>query len=455
MTAQPQAQRWKPNPGPQDRFIRCGAFEVLYGGAAGGGKSAAITMAALRGVARADYRALLLRRTLPELEGSLLDRAREWYPRHAPGARFNAQKHTWEFPSGARIRFGYCEHEGDETRYQGDEYQFLGFDELTHFTERQYLYLLSRLRAGRGMQKLVRATTNPGGRGHDWVFRRWGAWLDPQAPTHADGGAVLYFTADDRAVPRGSQGALGRTFIPARIADNPALALGDPEYAQRLARLDPVTRAQLLEGNWLARPAAGVYFKRAWWRWLDARPEAAARRVRSWDLASSPTGDYTAGVRLAHLPGAAQPWVVEDVVRLRGTPHEVRSTILATAALDGRDVAVTVPQDPGQAGVEQAQSYATALAGFVVRARRPTGDKVTRAGAFSAQVQAGNVALVRGAWNEGFVQELEGFPDGEHDDQVDAASDAFNELCAAPDRGPVPEPPTPPSDDPWGEQHGF
>jgi predicted phage terminase large subunit-like protein len=125
---------------------------------------------------------------------------------------------------------------------------------------------------------------------------------------------------------------------------------------------------------------------------------------------------------------APQRWVVLDVVTHRGPPHEVHRLISSTAAQDGRAVTVVVPQDPGQAGVDQARGYQRELAGFDVRTRRPTGDKVTRARPWSAQVGARNVALVRAPWCPAFIAEHHAFPDGPHDDQVDAAADAFAVL---------------------------
>jgi predicted phage terminase large subunit-like protein len=316
-------------------------------------------------------------------------------------------------------------------QYQGAEFAYVAFDELTHFTEAQYTYLLSRARSASSIPIRVRAATNPGGIGAEWVMRRWGPWLDPTSPERATPGAARHYvnTSDgERWVAPGTPGALSRVFVAARIADNPHLARNDPGYAQRLMGLDPVTRAQLLEGNWLIQPARGLYFRRAWLAVADA-PPAAATRVRYWDRAASVDGDYTAGVRLART--ADDLYWVEDVVRLRGTPREVEAAIHTTAELDGTAVTVGIEQDPGQAGRFEAEYYIRALAGWNVRACPATGDKLTRAQPVSAQCEAGNVRLVRGAWNAALVQELEAFPEGRHDDQVDALSGAFALLTRA------------------------
>lgn len=421
---------WRPNPGPQTRFLALSSYEVAYGGSAGSGKSAALLMGALRFVDRPAYRALLLRRTFPELEKSLIERSFQLYPKAFPGTRYNEQKKVWIFPSGARVYFGHLERDGDVHAYQSAEFQYLGFDELTSFSERQYTYMLSRARSSTGIPIRIRGATNPGGEGHDWVFRRWGPWLDPAAEQRAEPSEVLWYVNDDtgeRYVPKDAAGALSRCFVPARLADNPHLLENDPAYVDRLKGLDALTRAQLLDGNWLAKPARGLLFKRGWFELTELLP-LRGQRVRYWDRAASTTGDFTVGLRMSKADGV---YTVEDVVRLRGTPREVEAAIYATAALDGKTVMVGIEQDPGQAGKFEAGYYVKNLAGYNVRTFRVRHDKVTRAQPVSAQAEAGNVRLMRGRWNEAFVQELEAFPEGGHDDQVDAFSGAFAALTAA------------------------
>ena len=421
---------WEPNPGPQTRFLACGAYEALYGGAAGGGKSEVLIVDPLRSVGFSSFRALLLRRTYPELERSLIDRSRQLYPAVAPGAAYNSQDKCWRFPSGARIYFGHAEHEHSVHQYQGAEFQYLGFDELTHFLEKQYTYLLSRVRSASGMPVYVRGATNPGGDGHEWVMKRWAPWLDQESKIRGEAGKALYYVNGEEGetwCDRASEGALSRVFIPAKVEDNPHLTQNDPGYRQRLMGLDRVTRAQLLDGNWLARPAAGAYFKRSWFEVVDVSP-AKAYRVRYWDRAATKDGDWTVGVKVARtIEGALY---VEHVERLRGTPAEVEAAIKRTASAEP-DVQIGIEQDPGQAGVFEAKYYVRALQGFNVRLTKPTGDKVTRAQPISAQCEGGNVRLVRGPWIDKFLAELEEFPEGAHDDQVDAFSGAFAQLGGA------------------------
>lgn len=421
MTTRPQDE-WRPL-AQQELALRSAVYELLFGGAAGGGKTDLLLVAPLRWVEHKGFKALLLRRSFPELERTLIARSRELYPRL--GGQYNAQRHEWVFPSGARISFGYAERDSDVLRYQGAEYSFLGFDELTHFSEAIYRYLTSRARSSDGLPIRLRSTTNPGGPGHEWVRARFGAWLNH--PRVAAFGEPRWYDSDGKECARDAEGALSRTFVPASLGDNPYLPA---EYRAQLAALDPVTRRQLLDGDWDARPAKGLYFPAAAWKYLDAAP-AGLRRTRAWDFAASPEGDWTVGVLMGRdsAKDARTPFVVLDVVRFRGGPSEVRARVLATAEDDGRSVRIVIPQDPGQAGKDQAEQYVRALAGYDVRTKRPTGDKISRAAPLSAQASASNVALVRAPWNRPLVDELAGFPEWEHDDQVDAGADAFNDLA--------------------------
>lgn len=429
---------WEPSPGPQTRFLSLTCFEALYGGAAGGGKSDALLVDAVRYIGRGyggSYKALILRREFPDLEKSLMTRSRELYPRLGGKPRNDGRE--WRFPGGEVVYFGHAQHEHDIEQYRGAEFQFVGFDELTSFTEYQYTYLISRIRSAHGVPLRLRSATNPGGVGHEWVLKRFAMWLDPKSEQRADPGQVVYLVKDgdsDVVVEKGSPGALGRTFVPARLEDNPFLA-SDGQYERGLQELDRVTRERLRNGNWLIKPARGMYFHRSKFQLVDATPADVVARVRRWDLAATEgAGDWTVGVKLARLRSGA--FVVENVVRVRFGPRGVRQTVSATAALDGFGCHVVIPQDPGQAGKDQALEYASLLMGYVIRTPRETGDKVVRAGPASAQAMAGgpgdpgNIALVRAPWNEPFLQVLEAFPDETMpDDDVDALSGAVSYLA--------------------------
>lgn len=449
---------WRPNPGPQTQFLASSAYEVLFGGASGGGKSAAIIAAVLRWVEVPYFRALILRRETTQLQ-DLLDKSRALYPKVFPGCVFNANTNTWIFPSGARVRFNHCKEESDKYDYQGQEFQLVIFDELTHFSIGQYLEISSRIRsAGVGLPRYLRATSNPGGSGHEWVFKRFGAWLNPEFEAAglkprldeegrrlppAKPGEKLWVlsTRNDGEVyvPAGTPDALSRQFIPALLKDNPKLLENDPTYRVKIMQLDPVRRAQLLDGNWLVKPAAGLLFKRSWVTFLD-QPPPDLRWVRAWDLAATPKTDtndpaWTAGVKMARwIRPEGVVYVVGDVRRVRAGPGERDAFIRATAESDGHAVRIALPQDPGQAGVDQVDSFKRLLAGFGMLFLRPSQDKTTRFAPFSAQASPPlqSVAIVRGTWNDAYLDELEAFPDGNKVDQADATSDAFAIVAADP-----------------------
>lgn len=215
----------------QAAFLKLDCLEALYGGAAGGGKSDALLMAALEYVHVPGYAALLLRRTYADLAlpGAIMSRAKDWLiPKGVP---WNDKEKRFTFPSGASLNFGYLDTDADRYRYQGAELQFIGFDELTQFAEKAYRYLLSRLRRLQGVEVPLRArgASNPGGLGHDWVRRRFVETL----------------------------GDTSRAFVPASLVDNPFL--DQVEYAKALEQLDATTRRQLLEGIWVRDSGGLVY----------------------------------------------------------------------------------------------------------------------------------------------------------------------------------------------------
>lgn len=183
----------------------------------------------------------------------------------------------------------------------------------------------------------------------------------------------------------------------------------------------------------LPSPPAGGFFKPDRIEIVDALPNNILKDVRAWDLAASENeGDWTAGPRMLKTPDN-QIYIV-DMVRGRWGPDGVENTIKQTAQMDGRAVMVRLPQDPGQAGKAQAKNFITMLSGFNVKAETVSGDKITRAQPFAAQVNIGNVKMLRGDWNKELIKELRVFPNGVHDDQVDGLSDAFNELNGDPPR---------------------
>lgn len=423
MTAQAQQILWQPNPGRQTRFLAHRAKRALYGGAAGGGKSAALMACPLRWIGNPNYRGLYLRREAQYL-GDAVDKTRKLYPALG-GTLVMGPRIVWTFPSGAELWMNHCAHVSDVGNYDSFEFSEVLFDELTHFEEKMFVGICARLRGtDPTLPYWSRAATNPGGVGHEWVKRRWGAWLDRKHDRPAAEGETRWMLRG-REVPQGTPRAMSYTFVPALLGDNPKVS---PEYIAELEELDDVRRAQLINGDWDAAYGEGKLFHRDWWQYLDAAPPVA-RKVRAWDLGAG--GDPTEGVLIGDRGAGMVPrYVVLDVVTHVGPPHEVHALIAATAKADGTAVTVRLPQDPGQAGKDQALTYARELAGYTVRTKPVTGDKVVRAGPFSSQVGARNVGIVRAPWTPGFVGQLHAFPDTKRDDKVDAASDAFAELAA-------------------------
>lgn len=233
---------WSPQPRQRD-FLSRPEDEALYGGAAGGGKSEALVMEALRQAGIGHYRGLLLRKSYPQL-GELIDKSMRYYPRVYPGAKYNASTHTWCFPSGAKIRFASLPHPQDRTQFQGLSYDFIGFDELTHFSRDEYMYLLSRNRpGGPGTRCYVRATANPGGIGHGWVKERF---LTAGAPEKTIWESYPVAFPDGHTELR----RRSRVFIPSTVFDNRILLQNDPGYLTRLAALPEAERKALLYGDW-------------------------------------------------------------------------------------------------------------------------------------------------------------------------------------------------------------
>lgn len=231
---------------PQEKqaiFQSRGEYEALYGGAAGGGKSDALLTEALRQVHIPHYRGLILRKTYPQLS-ELIDRSREIYMRAYPKAKYNDSKHFWLFPSGAKIYFGAMQHTKDRINYQGKRYDFIAFDELTHFTWDEYSYMFSRNRpSGSGTRVYIRSTTNPGGIGHSWVKERFITAAPPLTPIE---------TKMNVAQPGGKLLTVSRKriFVPSTVFDNKRLLENDPNYLANLSMLPEKEKNALLYGDW-------------------------------------------------------------------------------------------------------------------------------------------------------------------------------------------------------------
>lgn len=218
-------------------------YEGFYGGAAGGGKSDYLLTEALRQVHIPHYMGIIFRKTYPQLS-ELIDRSRWLYSKTYPRAKYNGTEHVWTFPSGAKIYFGNMNRPADKTNYQGKRYDFIGFDELTHFTWDEYSYLYSRNRpSGPGTRVYRRATGNPGGVGHGWVKQYFVKAGPPLKPITT----YLEIIQPDRSILRLKR---KKIFVPSSVFDNQALLDNDPNYLANLAMMGGQDKDALLYGDW-------------------------------------------------------------------------------------------------------------------------------------------------------------------------------------------------------------
>lgn len=443
---------YRPQEGPQRAFLESAADIVIYGGAAGGGKTYGLLLEPLRNaLTNPDFGAVIFRRESTQItnEGGLWDTALGLYPAFG-GVPRQTPKLQFSFPGAGKVSFGHLNSEASVLDWQGAQIPLILFDELTHFTRYQFFYMLSRNRSTCGVRPYVRATCNPDA--DSWVAELIAWWIDPDTgyPIPARSGQIRWFVrvadvlqwadSPEELVERfdiDGADCKSLTFIAANVHDNRALLAKDPGYLANLKALSRVERERLLGGNWKIRPAAGLYFKRHEVSMLDACPADVVVWARAWDFAATEPGegnedpDYTAGVKVGRRANGR--YVVAHGVLERRRASKVREIVKAIADHDGRSVRICVPEDPGQAGKDQVQSYVTMLAGWPVVRRRPSRDKITRAEPAAAQWQAGNFDVVRGPWNDAFFGQLEAFPGQGHDDYVDALADGFATVVAQAD----------------------
>ena len=444
----------KPQPGPQEQFLSSPADIAIYGGSAGGGKTYALLLEPLRHIDNPVFGVVIFRRDSGQItnEGGLWDNAKDIYRPLGVTFMESAPKRVI-FPSGAKITFNHLHTDDAVYGYQGAQVALICFDELTHFSEKQFTYMLSRNRSTCGVRPYVRATCNPDA--DSWVARFISWWIDQDTgyaiPERS--GILQYFIRIDGEIHWGDtreelavkfhvspQLCKSVTFISSSIFDNKILLKADPGYLASLNALSLVEKERLLRGNWRIRPAAGLYFKRDMFQIVHEVPDKIVSIARAWDLAATaitpanPNPDRTVGGLVARLRNGQ--FIILDVRRRAINAASVRELVRQTAIADRavyRCNTILIPQDPGQAGKEQAQSYTKMMSGFSIKTHTVTGNKITRAEPFAAQAQHGGILVLAGDWNEAFFDEAEGFPDALHDDQIDAVGDAFKAVAKAND----------------------
>lgn len=344
----------------------------------------------------------------------------------------------WQFQSGATIKFAHLDMETDKYSWQGSQICFLGFDELTHFSWGQFVYMMSRTRSICGVRPFIRATCNPDP--DSWVrsFIDW--YIDPETgyAIKERSGVVRWFVViGDETIWANSRQELidqypdslpkSFSFISSSIYDNKILLEKDPNYLANLKALPRYEREQLLYGNWNIRPTAGMFFQKSNFEVINVLPRNLTF-TRYWDRAATKktetnNPDYTVGIKLGKDQNGV--FYVADMVRMQQSPLGVQQAILNTASQDGTSCKIGLEQDPGQAGVQEVDLLIRMLAGYIALPYKVTSDKVTRASPISAMAESGNVKVLKAPWNEAFFKELENFPEGSHDDIVDALSGSF------------------------------
>lgn len=433
-----------PQPGPQTAFLTTLADIAIYGGAAGGGKSYALLLEALRHYDNGKFGAVIFRRNSTQVrnQGGLWQESLNVYTLF--GGHPREAYLEWKFPSGMRVKFAHLEHDKTVHDYQGSQIAMIGYDELTHFTAHQFFYLMSRNRSISGVPGYIRATCNPDC--DSWVRDLIDWWIDKDGyPVPERAGALRWFIRKDDALmwsdTKEELMALygdqhipkSLTFISALITDNKVLMAKDPAYISNLHSLSRVDRMRLLGGNWNVRESAGMMFQTQWFRIVDQIPGGWHSAIRFWDRAATKPNDankdpdWTRGLLLYRYPN--NTFLIADLKSTRDTPGQVEGLIKNVASYDSSRIRIMSQQDPGSAGVAEAEHFKRMLAGYDVRTVVLSKDKITRAKPVSAQCEAGNIMVLRAPWNEELFTELENFPVGTHDDIVDTFSGAFNELC--------------------------
>ena len=389
-------------------------------------------------------------------QGGLWDESMKMY-QGIRGAEPKLARGQWWFRDKegnviSKVTFAHIERDEEVHKWQGSQICAIGIDELTHFSEKTFFYMLSRNRSTCGVTPYVRATCNPDA--DSWVakFIEW--WIDQDTgyPIPERSGKLRWFirrneilhwadtkqelweqfglhTPEEQGEPRSV------TFIMSRLSDNKELLKINPGYLANLKALSLIERERLLNGNWKIKAAAGLFFKRTQiGDILEQVPADVIQWVRCWDLAAtekSESGDpaYTSGVLMGKRKNGR--YVIADVINKQMAAVDVRKTIKLTAQKDKatyKRVRIRLPKDPGQAGKEQAESYIKFLAGFDVVAVAESGSKEARAEPMAAQWQAGNFDIVYGDWNEEYLNQLENFPDSKFKDMVDASANGFAEI---------------------------
>lgn len=448
-------KEFKPQPGPQTAFLASTADITVYGGAAGGGKSYGLLLDFARHIDHPQYRGVIFRRTYPQIAagGGLWDESMKIYP-HL-GGRPSTKDFKWTFPSGAEIKLTHLQHDKNKLEHQGAQYVKIGWDELTHFEEAQFWYLMSRNRTTSGLPTSIRCTTNPDGK--SWVKKFLAPWVDQkyrrENPIAAESGEIRYMLRKGDQIEwmtpeyykewhaRNPDRKLKSvTFISSRLSDNKILMEQNPEYKENLMSMTTVDRKRLLDGDWEITDD-DLLFARDWFKVVEPN-EIPWQRLTSfcryWDLAATEKEEdrkacFTAGALLARDFVTGDIYIL-DVIRKQYNPVKVRNLVHDTIQFDLSEVwhgqcnrstyKVRMEQEPGATGKIVIDDFAREIIGVNFEGDRPTGDKLTRAKPLAQKADQGRVYIRKAGFTEDFLNEIETYPAGLKD-QTDAVSGAL------------------------------
>lgn len=444
----------KPQP-KQREFLRTNADIAVYGGAAGAGKTWSLLLEPLYHLDNENFRCVIFRRTIKDLKrsGGLIDESYNIYPKL--DGEYNKSERRWSFPSGATVTFQYLSDDDQLENWQGAQIPLICWDELTHFSERQFFYLLSRNRSVAGIDPYVRATCNPDP--DHWLrgFLDW--WVDEDGfPIEGRSGQKRFFVRrqgdllwsdtkeelidsypevfrDSHVAPEDLIKSI--TFIPASIYDNEELLEQNPQYLANLKSQPKKTQAKLLSGNWDVKREEGDYFKRDYFEILkpEELPNEYDKVIRAWDMAETEPSsknrdpDYTVGMLIGWKDAILY---VLDVIRFRKNPSDTEKRIVEVEKNDKRifpKIKYYIERPPG-AGKTYIEDWKRKLK-VPTEGRYSNKSKSERANPVSRAAGNGMVKIKEAAWNETFLRELTQFGlDPNHDDQVDSLSLGYRVL---------------------------
>jgi predicted phage terminase large subunit-like protein len=421
--------------GPQQKFLENSANIVLYGGSAGSGKTFAILLECLRNVANPNFSAIVFRRvgTMISAPGGLWDASSSIYPQL--GAKAIEHKFLWRFPSGAKIKFQHLEHESNCYDHQGGEYPLIIFDELVHFTKKQFMYLMSRNRSTCGVKPYMRATCNPDS--GSWVKEIIDWWIDPDTglPISERSGVIRWFVVlnedfiwfDSEAEAREAHPdipPISFTFISAMLADNKILMEKDPGYRAKLLALPLIERERLLSGNWLISEQGGIIKK----EWIQLYTELPEVKYYWWSIDSAIKEKQESDFSVAQLWACCANGYYLTFSWRGKVPYPILKQKVESlyALYPAREVLIE-DKSSGQQLIQDFKAASIMPVIAMMPGKNEASSKIERVNFVSTLFEAGKVFVkANQEWTRDTIDQWCAFPAVRHDDDTDAMSQALS-----------------------------